>query len=67
MKKLEPHSVAGNPGEHSSTKGQDPVSRRSAIAAKARSHPKEQFNNLLHHLTYELVEECLANGRFGLS
>lgn len=22
-------------------------------------NPKEQFNNLLHHLTYELVAECL--------
>ncbi len=60
MKKSEPHTAAGNPTEHRIKQGQDPVSRRAAIAAKARSHPKEQFNNLLHHLTYDLVEECLA-------
>jgi group II intron reverse transcriptase/maturase len=59
VKKSEPHTVAGNPTGHSDGKGRDPVSRRAAIAAKARSNPKEQFNNLLHHLTYELVEECL--------
>lgn len=60
MKKSEPHPVAGNPSGHSVGAGHDPVSRRAAIAAKARKNPKEQFNNLLHHLTYELVEECLA-------
>jgi group II intron reverse transcriptase/maturase len=60
VKKSEPHSVAGNPDGHRIKQEQDPVSRRSAVAAKARSHPREQFNNLLHHLTYELVEECLA-------
>ena len=59
MKKSEPHSEAGNPTEHSVGKGNDPVSRRAAIAAKARTNPKEQFNSLLHHLTYELIEECL--------
>lgn len=59
MRKSEPHTVAGNPAGRSDGKGRDPVSRRRAIAAKARSNPKEQFNNLLHHLTYELIEECL--------
>jgi len=59
MRKSEPHTEAGNPDGRSAGKGQDPVSRRAAIAAKARSNPKEQFNNLLHHLTYELVAECL--------
>lgn len=59
MKKSEPHTGAGNPAELSVSKGRDPVSRRAAIAAKARKNPKEQFNNLLHHLSYELVEECL--------
>ncbi len=39
--------------------GDDPVSRRAAIAARARKNPKEQFNNLLHHLSYEWVAECL--------
>jgi group II intron reverse transcriptase/maturase len=40
------------------------------IAAKARTNPKECFNNLLHHLTYELVADCLAqlpnNSSFGV-
>jgi group II intron reverse transcriptase/maturase len=59
MRKSEPHTEAGNPAGPSVGKGYDPVSRRAAIAAKARKNPKEQFNNLLHHLTYELVAECL--------
>ena len=59
MRKSEPHTEAGNPAGPSAGKGHDPVSRRAAIAAKARKNPKEQFNNLLHHLTYELVAECL--------
>lgn len=37
----------------------NPMLRRALIAARARNKPKEQFNNLLHHLTYELIEECL--------
>ncbi len=60
MKKSEPHTEAGNLTKLSVGQEKDPVSRRAAIAAKARSHPKEQFNNLVHHLTYELIEECLA-------
>jgi group II intron reverse transcriptase/maturase len=59
MRKTEPHSEAGNPSGPRAGKGNDPVSKRAAIAAKARTNPKEQFNNLLHHLTYELVAECL--------
>ncbi len=59
MKKTGPHTAVGNSSEHSDRSKYDPESRRAAIAAKARMHPKEQFNNLLHHLTYELVEECL--------
>jgi group II intron reverse transcriptase/maturase len=59
MRKSEPHSEAGNPSGPRAGKGNNPVSKRAAIAAKARENPKEQFNNLLHHLTYELVEECL--------
>ena len=60
MRKSEPHSEAGNPSGPSAGEGHDPVSRRAAIAAKARKNPKEQFNNLLHHLSYELVAECLS-------
>lgn len=60
MKKSEPHTEAGNCTEHRVGKGNDLVSRRAAIAAKARNKPKEQFNNLIHHLSYELIEESLA-------
>lgn len=60
MRESEPHSEAGNPTGPRAGKGHNPVSKRAAIAAKARTNPKEQFNNLLHHLTYELVEECLG-------
>ena len=59
MRKSEPNSESGNPSGPSAGGGQNPVSRRAAIAAKARKNPKEQFNNLLHHLTYELIAECL--------
>ena len=61
MRKSEPHSEAGNPAgpRAGGGRGYEPVSRRAAIAAKARMSPKEQFNNLLHHLTYEMVAECL--------
>jgi hypothetical protein len=59
MRNLEPHTEAGNPAGPSAGRGHDPVSRRAAIAAKARKNPKKQFNNLLHHLTYELAAECL--------
>ena len=60
MKKSEPYTVAGNPAEHSVGEGRDPESRRAAIAVKARINPRECFNSLLHHLTYDLVEECLS-------
>lgn len=59
MKKMEPHTEVGNSTEHSDSRRFDPASKRALIAAKARSNLKERFNNLLHHLTYELVEECL--------
>lgn len=59
MRTSEPYTVTGNRAGPSASSGRDPVSRRAALAAKARNHPKEQFNNLLHHLTYELVDECL--------
>jgi group II intron reverse transcriptase/maturase len=36
------------------------MAKLALIAAKARNEPNVQFNNLLHHLTYELIEECLA-------
>ncbi len=59
MRKTEPHSAAGNPAGHSAGPSNDPVSKRAAIAVKARKNPREPFNNLLHHLSYELIAECL--------
>ena len=59
MRKSEPNPESGNPTGPSAGEGANPVSKRAAIAAKARKNPKEQFNNVLHHLTYELVAECL--------
>jgi hypothetical protein len=59
VKRQGPHTEVGDPSEHSGGWKEDPVSRRAAIAAKARMNPKEQFSNLLHHLTYDLIEECL--------
>jgi len=55
-----PHSEAGDAAGRRDGQSNDPVSKRAAIAAKARKNPKEQFNNLLHHLSYELVAECLS-------
>lgn len=59
MGKTEPHTVVGSSTAHSDGASDDPTIRRAQIAVKARSNPKEQFNNLLHHLTPQLVEECL--------
>ncbi len=33
--------------------------RRAQIAVRARSHPREKLTNLLHHLTPELIAQCL--------
>lgn len=33
--------------------------KRAQIAVKARTNPKVKFNNLLHHLTPELIKDCL--------
>lgn len=60
MKNSEPHSAVGNLTERRFSSGHDPESRRALIAVKARNNPKERFNNLLHHLTLDLVRECLA-------
>lgn len=59
VKKMEPHTAVGNLIKPRVDKGQDPVSRREAVAAKARNNPKERFNSLLHHLTYDLIADCL--------
>ncbi|MBF0107037.1 MAG: hypothetical protein HQM16_17140 [Deltaproteobacteria bacterium] len=59
MEKTEPHTVVGSSTAHSNGTSVDPAIRRAQIAVKARSNPKERFNNLMHHLTPKLVEECL--------
>lgn len=59
MGKTEPHTVVGNSTARSDG-ASNPATRRARIAVKARSNPKERFNNLLHHLTPQLIEECLA-------
>ena len=55
----EPCTVMGNLFEHSGETRLNPASRRALIAAKARKNPKEQFNNLMHHLGPDLVAENL--------
>jgi hypothetical protein len=55
----EPNTASGNPKEHRNPSGLDPDSKRALIAAKARTQPKEKFVNLMHHLTFDLVKECL--------
>jgi hypothetical protein len=60
VRKLKPDTVTGNLDKHSDGQRSDSEFRRALIATKARSNPKEKFNNLLHHLTPELVGQCLA-------
>lgn len=60
MGKTEPHTVVGNSTVYSDGASNDPAVRRARIAAKARSNPKERFNNLMHHLTPQLVKEYLC-------
>jgi RNA-directed DNA polymerase len=54
-----PNSEAG------STNGRRSINelygKRARLAEKARNHPKEQFVNLLHHMTPELIEGCLKS------
>lgn len=55
----EPNTASGNSDEHRNRTGLDPESKRALIAAKARNQPKVKFVNLMHHLTFDLVKECL--------
>lgn len=56
-----PNTELGNSTRHSTSGDLDPKSKRGLIAARARNNPQEQFNNLIHHLNYQLVEECLMS------
>jgi len=58
VKITEPYTKVGNLVEPRVDLN-DPASRRALIAAKARKEPKAQFSNLMHHLTPELMMECL--------
>lgn len=58
MRDLKPHTDAGDAMAHRG-RGDDLSSGLARIAARARSHPKERFTNLMHHLTPEKVMECL--------
>ena len=55
----EPNTESGNSSGHSYRLKFNPAERRAQIAAIARSQPKAVFNNLMHHLTYDLVREHL--------
>lgn len=57
--KQEPCTAMGNLLEPSVETRLDPASRRALIAAKARKDPTAQFNNLMHHLSPDLVVENL--------
>jgi len=59
VRKSEPYAETGNLIGRRAGERFDPVSRRAAIAARARMNSKERFNNLLNHLTYDLIRECL--------
>lgn len=50
-----------NPEVHRDIGGNDPRIKRSRIAVKARSNPKIKFNNLIHHLTPQLIEESIKS------
>ncbi len=53
-----PHTEVGNWEQHRMLTNQT-QSKLALIAARARSNPRERFNNLMHHLTPELITECL--------
>lgn len=67
MSTTEPYTVMGNPIGHSDDGNKDPVNKRALIAAKARKDQREKFNNLMPHLTLELVKECLHKTRLSSS
>ena len=56
-----PYTVKGRRPVLSDGIAERQCAKRAQIAIKARKEPKTRFDNLLHHLTYELVEECLNN------
>jgi len=59
MNKKRPDSEPGNVNERRSI--EELSSKRARIAAKARTKPKERFTSLSHHVTPELIEECIKS------
>lgn len=59
MKKKRPDTVTGNNRGHGSPGEIDSNSGLARVAARARKSAKEQFNNLMHHLTPELIAKQL--------
>jgi hypothetical protein len=45
-------------GKHSVSHNNKPTGI-ARVAALARTHPGVKFNNLMHHLTPELIKECI--------
>lgn len=58
MKTMGPHSAVEH-RDQLSVNSDQPKSKLALIAAKARSNPAERFNSLMHHVTPELIAECL--------
>lgn len=59
MKNTEPHTEVGDSIGHRDEENK-PLTKLARIAAKARDNPKEQFNNLLHHLSEQFIAQCLS-------
>ncbi len=60
MAKTGPHTEVGEVPAHSRRYEHNPSTKLELIAAKARNHPQEKFNNLLHHINRERIEKTLA-------
>ena len=60
MGRQEPNTESGDRVKLRVKPEGDPAAKRAQIAAIARTKPKEVFNNLMHHLTYDLVATQLA-------
>lgn len=59
MDKKRPDTESGNVNEPRSI--EELEGKRARLAAKARINPKERFTNLSHHVTPELIRECIKS------
>ena len=60
MERLKPDTVTGNSDKLSVEQRNNSEFVQALIATRARNKPKEKFDNLMHHLTFERVRECLS-------